>query len=104
MSKDTTTKTTTTIERQMVRATQTGFYRAQLVTPGTTFALISPSDFSSKWMVKVDASEPDQLVAAYTTRKRRPGEEPASSAFTPATSTAKAGKSAPTPTGNASVI
>jgi hypothetical protein len=69
--------------RQMVMATATGFYRNALVERGTTFALVSVSDFSSAWMKKVDESAPDMIPAADPRRGSRPGERPAVSALTP---------------------
>lgn len=70
--------------RQMVMATATGFYRNALVERGTTFALISASDFTPAWMKKVDESAPDMIpTAADSRRGSRPGERPALSALTP---------------------
>jgi hypothetical protein len=69
--------------RQMVMATATGFYRNALVERGTTFALLSVSDFSPSWMKKVDESAPDMIPATDPRRASRPGERPALSALTP---------------------
>jgi hypothetical protein len=69
--------------RTMVQATQAGFYRNTYLTRGMTFALITPSDFSSRWMRKVDATALDMIKPADPRRASRPGERSALSAFTP---------------------
>lgn len=92
--------------RQMVMATATGFYRNQLVTRGMTFALITPSDFAAKWMVKTSAEAPDQIAKPDAKRQTRPGERPASSDLAPLPAPAKPGgpSTTSTPTGSQSVI
>jgi hypothetical protein len=77
-------KTTATEQpRVMVQAIALGFYRNQLVPRGTTFALLTPADFTDKWMRKAAADAPDQLKAADPRRASRPGERPAVSVFEP---------------------
>lgn len=76
-------KNETTTATQMVMATQTGFYRNTLLERGRTFALLAPTDFESKWMVKAPADAPDTIAAPDPRRQLRPGERPAVSALTP---------------------
>jgi len=95
-------------QKQMVQATQAGFYRATYIERGMTFALVSVSDFSAKWMVKVGPEAVDMIKPADPRRQTRPGERPAVSVLAPLPTApgAKPGDvtRVKTPTGDESVI
>lgn len=94
--------------RQMVQATAAGFYRSTYIERGQTFALISPTDFAPKWMVKVSADAVDMIKPADPKRAQRPGERPASSVHVVMPAPVKPGGpstySGTAPTGDQAVI
>ena len=55
-----------------VRATRPfGFYNSILVPVGKTFTLNKAEDFAAEWMVRVDASTPDDMAAVTVPTKQR---------------------------------